>query len=89
MPRHEFHCKAHIHPAIAIRGMVKECGRCKFPLILPGRIGQKKNISASWLSLTQQTSPLSGFIQILKKMALIAGEKSVTDFYEKERKMDK
>ena len=36
-------------------------------------------------SLSQHTSPLSGFIQNLKILALIAGEKSVIDFYEKEK----
>ena len=35
------------------------------------------------------TSPLSGCIQNFKTVALIAGEKSVMDFYEKERKKDK
>ena len=48
-------------------------------------MGKVKRISASWFSLTQHTSPLSGFIQNLKSLALIAGEKSVVDFYEKER----
>ena len=51
-----------------------------------GEMGEK--ISASWFSLTQHNSPLSGFIQIFKTLVLIAGEKS-DDFYEKQRKMDK
>ena len=40
-------------------------------------------------SLTQHTSQLSGCIQNLRTLALIAGEELVMNFYEKERKMDK
>ena len=49
----------------------------------------KKKISLSWFTLTQHTSPLSGCRQNLKTLALIASEKSVMNFYEKERIMDK
>ena len=49
-----------------------------------GRDGEK--ISASWLSLTQHTSPLSGSIQTVKTLAKIAVEKSVTDFMRKKEK---
>ena len=49
----------------------------------------KEKISASWVPLTQHTSPLSGCIQNLKTLALLGVEKSVTDSYKKERKMDK
>ena len=55
-----------------------------------GRDGQKdKKISPSLFSLTQHASPLSEFIQNLKTLALIASEKSMMEFYEKERKMNK
>ena len=54
-----------------------------------GDCADEKKISASWFSLTQYTSPLSGFIQNLKIQALIACEYPVIDFSEKERKMNK
>ena len=52
--------------------------------MLHGRDGQKKEISASWFSLTQNTFPLSELIQNLKILALIAGEGSVTFMRKKE-----
>ena len=48
-------------------------------------MGKKKNISPFWFSLTQNASPVSGCIQNLKTLALIACEKSVMDFYKKEK----
>ena len=41
-----------------------------------GRWAKEKKSSASWFSLTQHSSPLPGFIQNLKTLALITGEKS-------------
>ena len=50
-------------------------------------MGKKKKIPPSWFSLTQHTSPLSGSIQNLKTLTLIAGEKPMMDFYKKEKKI--
>ena len=52
----------------------------KFPLLLHEMDG-RKIFTASWFSLTQRISSMSGFTQNLKTLALIAGEKSVIDFY--------
>ena len=41
-----------------------------------GRCAKEKKSSASWFSLRQHSSPLPGFIQNLKTLALITGEKS-------------
>ena len=77
--------KAHIPPAIAIRGMLNHSFiDANFPIAWD-RWAKIKKISPSWFSLTQQTSLLSGCIQDLKTLALTAGEKSVMDFYEKDR----
>ena len=76
--------------ATAIRGMLNHnFVDANFLKYCMGEMGKKKNTSPFWFSLTQNASPLSGCIQNLKTRALIACEKSVMDFYEKERKMDK
>ena len=81
--------KAHIPPVIANKGMLNHnFVNVNLHKYCTGEKGKKKNISLSWFSLIQHTSPLSGCIQNLKTLTLIAGEKSVMDLYEKERKMD-
>ena len=55
-----------------------------------GEMGNRKKISSSWFSLIQHTSPLSGYIQNLKTLALIAGEYYVVNFMrKKENKTNK
>ena len=56
-----------------------------FPFYCLGEMGKRKEISTSWFSLTQLTSPLSGFIQNLKTLALIAGETLCLIFMRKKK----
>ena len=68
--------KAHISPAAIIRGMFNDnFVDANFSKYCMGEMDTEK-ISPSWFSLTQHTSLLSGCIQNLKTLALIADEKS-------------
>ena len=83
--------KAHISLAIAIRGMLihnfVDANFCKY--CMWGRGGGGGGSHGQKEKKSHHLGFLLHNIQNLKTLALIAGEKSVMDFYEKERKMDK